>query len=399
MANWFLIIVYLAFISLGLPDAMLGSAWPIMEQDLNVPLGAAGFLFMITAGSTILSSLFSGKLIDRFGTGKITLFSCIMTAIALLGFSFAPTIFVIIPFAVLLGLGAGAVDSGLNNYVAKYYEVHHMNWLHSFWGVGAMGGPLLMSMYITHNNSWRSGYKAVSFLQMILIIILFLSLPMWKKIAKIKENEKEKTITKLDKLVVQEEKARNVFRIKGVKDSFITFLFYCATEATVGLWGASYLVGVRNFMPEVAAKTVSFYYGGIMIGRMLSGLISMKVSNEKLIKTAQIVSLSGVLVLLLPVGDVVAQISFVVIGFGLAPIFPGLIHETPKRFGKENSAKIIGYQMAMAYTGTTFLPPLFGVFATKISINLFPVTIFVFLAFMIFHAERVVIRIKNNCNV
>lgn len=394
MATWFLIIIYLAFISLGLPDSLLGSAWPVMQLDIGASLGSAGILSMIVAGGTIVSSLASGRMIQRMGTGKITLFSCCLTAGALLGFSAAPSLIWLAILAIPLGLGAGSVDSALNHYVAENYKAHHMNWLHCFWGVGATTGPIIMSYYIAQHNSWRSGYTAVSIIQFTLVVILFATLPLWKRIALSRELERsqnEAEHVQVDSALKQPEEntKANLLQIKGVKNTLITFLFYCGIESTVGLLGASYLVGARNITAETAAGWISLYYGGITVGRLVTGFITLKVHNRLLIRYGQLVAIAGGIILLLPLPTFFALIGFILIGLGLAPIFPGLLHETPARFGSENSARLMGYQMAVAYTGTTFLPPLFGLIAAQTSIALFPFVVLAYPVFMLLSTEKI----------
>lgn len=394
MATWFLIIIYLAFISLGIPDSLLGSAWPVMWPELGASFGSAGILSMVVAAGTIVSSLASGTVIQKWGTGKVTLISCCLTAGALLGFSFAPSLVWLVILAIPLGLGAGAVDAALNNYVAEHYKAHHMNWLHCFWGVGATTGPIIMSYYIAEHHSWRSGYTAVAVVQCCLVLILFATLPLWKRVAASRESaslNNESDLVQADNTLVQSENRpeRNVLKIKGVKNSLIAFLFYCGVETTVGLWGASYLVGARNISAETAAGWISLYYGGITIGRLITGFITLKIKNRVLILAGQVTAIVGGIILLLPLSISFALAGFMLIGLGLAPIYPGLLHETPTRFGKANSARLMGYQMALAYTGTTLLPPLFGVLAAKTNIGFFPMVVLVFLILMLASSEQV----------
>ncbi|MFJ2042817.1 MFS transporter [Paenibacillus taichungensis] len=394
MATWFLIIIYLAFISLGIPDSLLGSAWPVMWPELGASFGSAGILSMVVAAGTIVSSLASGTVIQKWGTGKVTLISCCLTAGALLGFSFAPSLVWLVILAIPLGLGAGAVDAALNNYVAEHYKAHHMNWLHCFWGVGATTGPIIMSYYIAEHHSWRSGYTAVAVVQCCLVLILFATLPLWKRVAASRESaslNNESDLVQADNTLVQSENRpeRNVLKIKGVKNSLIAFLFYCGVETTVGLWGASYLVGARNISAETAAGWISLYYGGITIGRLITGFITLKIKNRVLILAGQVTAIVGGIILLLPLSISFALAGFMLIGLGLAPIYPGLLHETPTRFGKANSARLMGYQMALAYTGTTLLPPLFGVLAAKTNIGFFPMVVLVFLILMLVSSEQV----------
>lgn len=396
MATWFLMIIYLAFISLGLPDSLLGSAWPVMYPDLHASLGSAGIIAMIIAAGTIVSSLFSGKLIAVIGTGKITLISCLMTAAALFGFSAAPSMLWLILLAIPLGLGAGAVDAALNHYVAAHYQAHHMNWLHCFWGVGATMGPIIMSYSIATHHSWRSGYLTVAGIQLALVIILLLTLPLWSRVAAIHAREQTESPSSSAKRANSEkntdavaENGSRILRLRGIKPTLAAFLLYCGVEMTVGLWGASYLVGDRGISAQTAAAWVSLYYGGITVGRLITGFITLRVGNTMLIRCGQLISIVGGIVLLLPMPDGFALAGLILIGLGLAPIYPGLLHETPTRFGKANSAKLMGYQMAVAYTGTTFLPPLFGWLATRTSVGMFPWVVLIFLVLMLYSAERV----------
>lgn len=391
MATWFLIIIYLAFISLGLPDSLLGSAWPVIWPDINSSFASAGIVAMVIAGGTIVSSLASGIMIQKIGTGKITLISCFLTAAALLGFSMAPSLVWLILLAIPLGLGAGAVDAALNHYVAENYKAHHMNWLHCFWGVGATMGPLIMSSYIANYDSWRGGYMVVSMIQFALVIVLLVSLPLWKRVAAKRELELSQN-GQPDEIANPRTEANvksNVLSIKGVKPSLVAFMFCCGVESTVGLWGASYLVGAKTISAETAALWVSLYYGGITVGRLITGFITLKVHNRLIIRYGQLTAIAGGVILLLPLSDMLSLVGFIFIGLGIAPIYPGLLHETPVRFGKANSGRLMGYQMAVAYTGTTLLPPLFGYLAAQTSIGLFPIILLIFTVVMLLSAEKV----------
>lgn len=400
IATWFLIIIYLAFISLGLPDSLLGSAWPAMWPGMGASVGSAGILSMVVAAGTIVSSLASGSIVQRLGTGKVTLISCILTAGALLGFSMAPSMIWLVIFAIPLGLGGGSVDAALNHYVAQNYEAHHMNWLHCFWGVGATLGPIIMSFYIANHHSWRSGYAAVSAIQFLLVIILFITLPLWKRISASREIARSTSSLQPpgqdDSVLIQPEEnpSTNILRIQGVKQTLVSFLFYCGVESTAGLWGASYLVGAREISAETAALWISLYYGGITIGRFITGFITLHIHNRVLIRCGQIVAIAGGLMLLFPNPSLILT-GLILIGLGLAPIFPGLLHETPSRFGRKHAAKLMGYQMAVAYTGTTCLPPLFGLIAEQTSIALFPYVVLAFTVFMMMSVE-IVNHILNN---
>lgn len=387
MATLLLVIIYLAFISLGLPDSLLGSAWPVMQSDFGKSLDTAGYLYMIISAGTIVSSLVSGRLNDLLGTGKVMVISVLLTAGALLGFSFAPSFIWLVICAIPLGLGGGAVDAALNNYVALHYKASHMSWLHCFWGVGASIGPIIMSFYISHQGSWEKGYFTISMLQIGLTIILFLSLPLWAKVAKMTGNTT--AVSETATSIEENPKAAKPLKIKGVKFALLTFLFYCGVEATMGLWGSSYLVNSKGMSAAVAAQWVSLFYAGITIGRLVTGFITMKVNNTLLIRAGQFIIILGGILLVLPLPNIVSLLGFIAVGLGCAPIYPCMIHETPSRFGRANSQAIIGYQMAVAYVGSTFLPPLFGLIANYISIHLFSFVILVLALCMLFAAEKV----------
>lgn len=391
MATLFLLVIYLAFISLGIPDSLLGPAWPVMHADIGASLGSAGIISMVVAGGTIVSSLLSGILIRRLGTGGVTLISTFLTAGALLGFSAAPSMMWLVILAIPLGLGAGAIDSALNHYVAENYEAHHMNWLHCFWGVGATIGPVIMSYYIAEQHSWRSGYATVSMIQFALTVILLATLPLWKRVAESRRMERDQAESQDEPASLQPNgrAQTNVLRIRGVKPTLVAFLLYCGVEAFAGLWGASYLVGSRQFTAEAAAGWVSLYYGGITAGRFIAGFIAMKVHNRILIRFGQFTAIAGGILLVLPLPDSLLLAGFILLGLGLAPIYPALLHETPARFGREHSAKLMGYQMAVAYTGTTFLPPLFGLIAAQASIAWFPFVVLACLVWMWLSTETV----------
>ncbi|MEK4563332.1 MFS transporter [Alkalihalobacillus sp. FSL R5-0424] len=391
MATAFLIIIYLAFISLGLPDSLLGTAWPVISSDLSLPLSAAGVISMVIAAGTIISSLTSRFFIDKFGTGLLTFLSCVLTAGSLLGFAYAPSLVWFILLAIPLGLGGGAVDVALNNFVADNYKAHHMNWLHCFWGLGATAGPFIMSMTLSEANSWRNGYVIVSIIQCTLVIILLFSIPLWKRVAFHKENQDSSSADE----GYEQPFEKKLLRLKGIKPSLASFMFCAGTEATVGLWGASNLVFSKGVSVEHAALLISLYYGGITIGRFITGFISFKVSNRALILSAQICGIIGVTLLFVPLSTSVSILGFLMIGLGLAPIYPALLHETPRRFGKENSIRLMGYQMAVAYTGSTFFPPIFGLLADKTTLSLLPFVILFFLISMLICSELVIKQLRK----
>jgi len=391
MVKYFIIIIYLAFISLGLPDSLLGAAWPVMRLDLDASLEAAGMIAMTITFGTIVSSLFSEKLIKRFGTGKITFISVFATAAALLGFSLSNSYVWLIICAIPLGLGAGSVDAGLNNFVALNYKAHHMSWLHCFWGIGVTMGPVIISRGIKSNNDWRSGYLTISIIQFVLVVILFFSIPVWSKVSK--NTNAENTPGSMPQA---EGPGVRVFKIKGLKLALTAFFFYCGIEATTGLWGSSYLVNIKNMSPADAARWISAYYAGITIGRFIVGFITMKLSSKTLIRCGQIIVVIGVILLLLPLPVQFSLAGFVLIGLGCAPIFPAMLHETPNRFGKNNSQKIMGLQMAIAYVGGALLPPASGYIAAKTTIRVLPLLLLFFTVSMLAASELINLTLKKN---
>ncbi|GGP15915.1 MFS transporter [Oceanobacillus neutriphilus] len=397
MAVYLLLIIYLAFISLGLPDSLLGAAWPVMQSDLSAPIETGGILFMMIAFGTIISSLVSGRILKLFGTGKVTFVSVLMTAIALLGFYFAPSVIWLIICAIPLGLGAGAVDAGLNNYVATHYKAHHMSWLHCFWGIGASLGPIIMAYFISGDNSWRNGYLVIAGIQFVLVLILFFSLPLWNKVVhnsthSIPDQNGDEIYQMKDEPI----KKIKPTQIKGVKLALVSFLLYCGVEATVNLWGSSFLVNIKGLNAATAASWVSMYFVGITAGRLITGFITFKITNRTLIRSGQITALTGAVILLLPLPAFFSLAGFIIIGLGLAPIFPCMLHETPSRFGKKHSQTIMGYQMAAAYTGTTFMPPVIGFIVSHTTMGVFTICIIIFIAVMILCSEKLNSLLKTS---
>jgi fucose permease len=374
-----LIIIYLSFISLGLPDSLLGSAWPSMYVRMGVPVSYAGIVSMIVAGGTIIASFFSEKIIRRLGTGKVTVISVSMTAVALFGVSVSRNFFELCIWAVPLGLGAGSVDAALNNYIALHYKAKHMSWLHCFWGIGATTGPVIMSYCLQYGGRWNQGYLTIGIIQFCLVAVLFLSLPLWKKVGEesAQLEETPKSSLKLGELL----------KLPGAKPALVSFFCYCSLEATAGLWGSSYLVIVKGIAAETAAKWISLFYFGITFGRFLSGFITMKLNQRQMIRLGQAILACGVMLLLLPFGSLLLLAGFFLIGLGCAPIYPSLLHETPVNFGSEHSQAIMGIQMACAYVGTTFMPLLFGMLAAHISYTLFPIYLGILLLLMIAMVE------------
>ncbi len=373
MIHLLLAIIYLSFISLGLPDSLLGSAWPSMYGAFGVPVSYAGILSTIIAVGTVVSSLQSDRLTRTLGTGKVTAISVAMTAIALFGFSVSPSFWMLCLWAVPYGLGAGSVDASLNNYVALHYASRHMSWLHCMWGVGASIGPYIMGYALTHAKGWQMGYRYIAFLQIALTVVLFFSLPLWKKRSSTEDaaQKEAKPLT-----------LRQIAAIPGAKSVMITFFAYCALEQTAGLWASSYLVLHRGLSAETAAEFAALFYIGITVGRALSGFLTIKLSDVSMIRLGLSIILVGIVVLLLPFGGMAAPVGLVLIGLGCAPVYPCIIHSTPEHFGADKSQAIIGVQMACAYVGTCLMPPLFGLIANHIHVALFPVYLLLLLILM-----------------
>lgn len=386
MLTILLIIIYIAFISLGLPDAILGSAWPLMHTDLNVPISCAGIATMIVSGGTIISSFFSEKMIRKFGTGKVTTISVLLTATGLLGIYFAPSFIWICLLGIPLGIGAGAVDAALNNFVALHYEAKHMNWLHCFWGIGATSGPFIMSLFLLNQNGWRIGYATIGIIQAILVICLFISLPLWRQFETTQKVEEED-----DNGI----KIKSLLKIPGAKPTLIAFFCYCAVELTTGLWASSYLVVNDGLAVELAAKWASFYYLGITVGRFIAGFLTMKLTNTQMIRIGQTICIIGAILLVLPITSVFKLIGLIFIGLGCAPIYPAMLHETPNRFGKELSQHLMGIQMATAYVGSTLIPPLFGALSKVLGLQMLPYFLLIFLIIMLVSSEKAAYKKTN----
>lgn len=381
MCSFMLVIIYIAFISLGLPDSLLGSGWPVIHSDLSVPLSYAGIVSMLISGGTIASSLMSDRLTRKLGTGRVTAVSVLFTAAALFGFSVSDKFVMLCLWAIPYGLGAGAIDAALNNYVALHYSSRHMSWLHCFWGVGTIVSPYVMSYFLTQGGNWQGGYRCVSFIQIAITILLFVTLPLWKKVNKTADSEE---------VAPNPLSLGQALSIKGVKPLLTGFYAYCAAEATVMLWASSYLVSVKGISAETAAAFASLFFIGITAGRFISGIFSEKVGDRTLIRVGAAVITFGIILILLPLKTSALSLTgLIVIGLGCAPIYPSIIHSTPYNFGKENSQSIIGIQMASAYVGSTFMPPVFGLIANHISIKLFPVYLTVFVALMLAMTESV----------
>ncbi len=363
MVHLLLIMIYLSFISLGLPDALLGAAWPVMCQEFSVPVSYAGILALIICGGTIVSSLLSDRMTRWLGTGKVTAFSVALTALALFGFSVSREYWQLCLWAVPYGLGAGSVDASLNNYVALHYASRHMSWLHCMWGVGASVGPYVMGMALTGGMGWNTGYRIISLLQLALTAALLLSLPLWKKrsTSRSPSGGETKALT-----------MKQILAIPGAKEVLLAFFAYCALEQTCILWGSSYLVMNNGLEEDRAASLAALFMIGITSGRFLSGFLTYRMNDTNMIRLGQGIIALGIVIMLLPLGETAAMVGLALIGLGCAPIYPCIIHSTPVHFGEENSQAIIGVQMAFAYVGICFAPPLFGLIANHISAGLLP---------------------------
>lgn len=374
-----LLIIYVAFVSLGLPDSLLGAAWPVIYPALRVSLSGAGVISMIIAMGTIVSSLMSGRTVRKLGTGLVTLLSVGMTAVALLGFSFSGAFWMLCLWAVPLGLGAGSVDAALNNFVALHYPSRHMNWLHCFWGVGATAGPMVMGLCLSAGSGWSAGYRIVGLAQIALVIVLAASLPLWKKARAQADGVSGESKPDIG--------IRQALRLPGAKLMMPAFFCYCGLEATTGLWIASYLVLYRGVAADQAARFASIFYLGITAGRFVSGLVSDRLGNRAMVRVGEAIILCGVALILLFSQTAMILIGIVLLGLGCAPVYPALLHETPVNFGKQNSQALMGIQMASAYIGTTLMPPLFGLIAGAVNIGLLPLFVLLLAAGMLMLTE------------
>ncbi len=377
MISLLLAIIYISFISLGLPDALLGAAWPTMSVEFGVPISYAGIISIIISLGTIVSSLLSDRLTHRFGPGKVTAVSVMMTAAALAGFAFSGNYWLLCLWAIPYGLGAGGVDAALNNYVALHYASRHMSWLHCMWGLGASVGPYIMGFALTHNLGWSGGYWIIAVLQVVLSAAILLSLPLWKKQPNAASEEASSKPLSI----------KQIFAIPGAKEVVIAFFCYCGLEQTAGLWASSYLVLKDGLDPERAASLASLFYIGITAGRAVSGFLTYKFSDTNMIRLGEVVLAVGVVVMLLPMGYIATMVGLILVGLGCAPIYPSVIHSTPEHFGAENSQALVGVQMASAYVGCLLLPPLFGIIANHINAKWLPWYLAAILVVMVIMCE------------
>lgn len=388
MIHLLLAIIYIAFISLGLPDSLLGSAWPSMYGQFQVPISYAGILSMIISINTVISSLQSDRLTKKFGAGKVTAASVAMTAVAILGFSISGQFRMLCLWSIPYGLGAGSVDAALNNYVALHYESKHMSWLHCMWGVGTIVGPYVMGYALTNGYSWTTGYRSIGIFQVILTAILIISLPLWKK--KEKMDADGQSAVSAEETESKALKLHEIFAIRGAKEIMIAFFCYCALEQTTSLWASSYMVLHNGISTETAANFASLFFIGITVGRAINGFLTMKFSDDTMIRIGQVLIVIGIVAMLLPLGNVVTLAALILIGLGCAPIYPCIIHSTPAHFGADKSQAVIGVQMASAYVGNCVMPPVFGLIANHISVALLPVYLLLILILMIIMHELLI---------
>jgi fucose permease len=363
----FLFIIYATFISLGLPDSLLGVTWPEMVGEFHVPISAAGIISMTIAICTVISSLQTIRITRKIGTGKLVLASVLLTATGLIGFAFTHNFYLLIVAALPIGFGAGAIDTSLNDYVSINFKAHHMNWLHAFWGVGATMGPVIMGVMLNNHFSWRNGYLIIGGIQLLLVMILFLSLPLWKQNEQTVSKETEESTLSI----------RAVWKQTGVIFSLLSFVFYVGLEGIIFLWGSSYLIEVKSLTVVSASFLISIFFASVTVGRIVSGFITFWLSNQKLLLYSEVILLIGILTVAFGKGSVLYG-GFLLIGLGCAAIFPTMMHETPRRFGEKNSRAIIGLQVAFGYIGITVLPPLLGVLFQGFSMKLFPVFLVLF---------------------
>lgn len=394
MFQLLLAVIYLSFISLGLPDSLLGSAWPTIYPEFEVPISYAGIISMIISVGTIISSLQSDRITKKFGSGKVTAFSVLTTAIALFGFSTASSYWMLVLWAVPYGLGAGGVDASLNNYVALHYESKHMSWLHCMWGVGASVSPYIMTYAITSAKDWHMGYRYISIIQIVLTVIIMFSLPLWKNAkATTVESSESGGENVADTRVLS---LKEILQIRGAKSIMLVMFGYCALETTAGLWASSFLVLNHDVDAEIAASFASLFYIGITVGRGISGFVTMKLNDNQMIRLGLSIIGVGILLILLPFGHWTALIGLIIVGLGCAPVYPCVIHSTPVNFGPEKSQAVVGVQMASAYVGSMCAPAVFGLIANHVSIKLFPIYLLLMLVLMFVMHSRLIKNAKND---
>ncbi|CQR55033.1 MFS transporter [Paenibacillus riograndensis] len=387
MATLLLVVIYIIFISLGIPDSLFGAAWPAIYDEFSLPVSAAGSVTFTISACTTISSLLSARLINKYGTAKLTTISVFLTATALLGFSLSPNIIWFCLFALPLGLGAGAVDAALNNYVALYYKASHMNLLHCFYGLGVSVSPYIMSLALSQQNNWRGGYSNAFWIQIIIALIALCSLPLWKKVNRHKQEAEDEVFHIVS--------ITTLFKLPSARAVFFILISSCAIEYTAGIWGSTFLVNTKGLTAENAAKCLALYYIGLATGRLLAGLAATRLSSWKLIYIGQSVLITAIFMLMLPLPTSVSVGALLLIGLGNAPIFPNILHLTPQNFGKEYSQSMMGAQMAVSYVGIALMPPLYGILAQKLSMSIFPYFIVLLFCMMLFSIYRLRATLKE----
>jgi Major Facilitator Superfamily. len=377
-----LVVIYVAFIGLGLPDTILGAAWPLMHPDLSVPISAAGILSIIASIGTIISSLLTPKFLRILGTGKLIAYSIALTAIASIGFGFADTFGILCLCAIPMGIGAGAVDVAMNNFAAIYLESKHTNWLHASWGIGATLSPAILSCSIMFGNSWRGAYEIVAILLAVIFVMVFISLPLWRKIETSNIAQDSASLQNASTSKTPTLSFREALRVPGMKLSFLTFFFYSSLEISTGLWCGTYLTAC-GFKPETGALCVSLMFASVMIGRIVSGFFAIKFTDHRLIYAGIFIVAAGCLVLSLPLPLWMLPVCICLLGLGCAPVYPSLIHATPARFGEALSSQAISIQLAGSYVGSILMPPAFGLVAAKFSVHLWPISLSIFVGLLL----------------
>lgn len=387
MYIFLLIIIYITFISLGLPDSILGSAWPTMYKSLDIPISYLGIITMIISFGTIVSSVFSNKFTTKFTTRTVVIFSVFLTVVALFGFSLSKNFYMLMLFSIPYGLGAGAIDAALNNYVALHYKAKHLSWLHCFWGVGTIISPFVMGKAL-QNSTWNQGYQIVGLIQLGIFVFLLFTIPVWKYNSFNGRNDNDDKKTNIG--------IRSALKIKGVIFILIGFFSYCSLEASTSQWASTYFVQVKGLSEDNAASLASLFFIGITFSRFLSGFVTDKLKDQKMIIIGSSIILLGIIILLLPIDSYIsALVAFITIGFGCGPIYPSIIHSTPINFGEENSGAIIGIEMSSAYIGSTFMPPLFGVLGKAINFKILPIYLLCFLVLIVLMTNTTFYKVKK----